>query len=194
MLAPAIMVQGTASDVGKSVLVTALCRFYRRRGLRVAPFKSQNMALNSFATPDGLEIGRAQAVQAAAAGLEAHVDMNPILLKPTADTHAQVVVMGKAMGALGVGAYQELKPALGGVIEGCLTRLRSAYDLVLIEGAGSPPRSTYASATSPTCSWRSWPMRRCCWRATSIAVASSRRSSARSRCCPSTSVRAWWRL
>lgn len=138
MLAPALMVQGTASDVGKSVLVTALCRFYRRRGLRVAPFKSQNMALNSFATPDGLEIGRAQAVQAAAAGLSPHVDMNPILLKPTAETRAQVVVMGKPVGALGVGAYQELKPQLGGVIEGCLTRLRSSHDLVLIEGAGSP--------------------------------------------------------
>jgi adenosylcobyric acid synthase len=138
MLAPAIMIQGTASSVGKSLLVTALCRFFRNAGVRVAPFKSQNMALNSAVTPDGLEIGRAQAVQAEAAGVLPTVEMNPILLKPEGDSRCQVVVRGKPIGSLPALAYHAQKPELKGVIADCLGVLRRQYELVIIEGAGSP--------------------------------------------------------
>ena len=137
-LAPTIMVQGTASSAGKSLLVTALCRFFRREGLRVAPFKSQNMSLNSAVTAEGLEIGRAQAVQAEAAGILSCVDMNPILLKPEGDRRSQVVVLGKSIGSMMATANPEYKPRLTTVIAESLTRLRSNYDLVVIEGAGSP--------------------------------------------------------
>jgi adenosylcobyric acid synthase len=138
MVAPAIMVQGTASSVGKSLIVTALCRFFRREGLRVAPFKAQNMALNSAVTPDGLEIGRAQAVQAEAARIEPTVEMNPILLKPEGDSRSQVVVMGKPIGSMSAVEYHAHKPHLQGVIATCLDQLKRRYDLVVIEGAGSP--------------------------------------------------------
>ena len=137
-LAPTIMVQGTASSAGKSLLVTALCRFFRREGLRVAPFKSQNMSLNSAVTADGLEIGRAQAVQAEASGILSSVDMNPILLKPEGDRRSQVVVQGKPIGSMTATEYHAYKPRLMPVIEESLTRLRTDYDLVVIEGAGSP--------------------------------------------------------
>lgn len=138
VLAPTIMVQGTASSAGKSLLVTALCRFFRREGLRVAPFKSQNMALNSAVTADGLEIGRAQAVQAEASGILSSMDMNPILLKPEGDRRSQVVVLGKPIGSMTATEYHEYKPRLSTVIAASLTRLRTDYDLVVIEGAGSP--------------------------------------------------------
>jgi adenosylcobyric acid synthase len=137
-LAPAIMVQGTSSSAGKSLLVTALCRIFHKAGLSVAPFKSQNMALNSAVTVDGLEIGRAQAVQAKAAGIEATVDMNPILLKPEAERRSQVIVLGKVMASMGAVEYQEYKPKLRPIVAESLFRLRSTHDLIVIEGAGSP--------------------------------------------------------
>ena len=132
------MVQGTSSHAGKSVLATALCRIFAQDGLRVAPFKAQNMSLNSYATPDGAEIGRSQAVQAAAALTSASVDMNPVLLKPEGGTRSQVVLMGQPLAAASVREYHEMKPAVWDVVTSALARLRADYDVVVIEGAGSP--------------------------------------------------------
>ncbi|MFC1942597.1 cobyric acid synthase, partial [Chloroflexota bacterium] len=133
-----LMIQGTASSAGKSIMVAALCRIFHQDGYRVAPFKSQNMALNSFVTAEGGEMGRAQVVQAEAAGLEPTVDMNPVLLKPTTDTGCQVIVMGKAVRTISASEYYRYTPSLLITIEDSLNRLRSAYDIVVIEGAGSP--------------------------------------------------------
>ncbi len=139
MSAGALMVQGTASHVGKSVLVTGLCRLYAQAGVRVAPFKAQNMALNSYVTPEGGEIGRAQAVQAEAAMVTPHVDMNPILLKPTRDHVSQVVIHGRPVREMAAGSYWETGLAEAwAAVEASYGRLRASYDLVLIEGAGSP--------------------------------------------------------
>jgi adenosylcobyric acid synthase len=137
-LAPVLMVQGTASHAGKSTLTTALCRILRQDGLRVAPFKAQNMALNSFVAAEGGEIGRAQALQAEAAGLDPSIDMNPILLKPEADAHSQVIVMGRSIGSMPAGEYQRRKLELWPTVAAALDRLRSRYDVVVAEGAGSP--------------------------------------------------------
>lgn len=138
MAAKTLMIQGTASAVGKSVVVTALCRIFKQDGFRVAPFKSQNMALNSFVTRDGAEMGRAQVVQAEAAGIEPSVDMNPILIKPEANSRSQVVVLGKPAMTLTAGEYGHHASELLPIVEKSLARLRSAYDIVVIEGAGSP--------------------------------------------------------
>lgn len=132
------MIQGTASSVGKSIMVAALCRIFRQDGYRAAPFKAQNMALNSFVTAEGGEIGRAQAVQAEAAGIAPSVDMNPVLLKPTTDTGCQVIVMGKVARTISARDYYHYTPSLLGTVACALSRLRSAYDIVVIEGAGSP--------------------------------------------------------
>ncbi|HUW64535.1 MAG TPA: cobyric acid synthase CobQ, partial [Spirochaetia bacterium] len=135
----AIMVQGTASHVGKSVLVAALCRILAQDGYRVAPYKSQNMALNSFVTADGGEIGRAQAVQAEAAGIAPTVDMNPILLKPTGQASSQVIVMGRPVGNFPAHVYHnEYAPRLFATAREALKRLMAGYEVVVIEGAGSP--------------------------------------------------------
>ncbi len=138
MPAKTIMVQGTASSVGKSVLVTALCRIFLQDGFRVAPFKAQNMALNSFVTREGGEIGRAQAVQAEASRIEPSVHMNPVLLKPEAEAKSQVIVLGKVVGSLKASEYYQHTSHLLDVIRESLDRLRSEYDIVVIEGAGSP--------------------------------------------------------
>ena len=137
-LGKVLMVQGTASHVGKSVLVSALCRIFRQDGFRVAPFKAQNMSNNSYVTREGGEIGRAQAVQAEAAGVEARVEMNPVLLKPEADHIAQVVRMGRPLVSARVRDYFGLKAQLWESVHGSLDTLRSEYDIVVIEGAGSP--------------------------------------------------------
>ena len=138
MTGKVIMVQGTASNAGKSILVTALCRIFKNDGFRVAPFKAQNMSLNSFVTPDGGEIGRAQAVQAEAAGVAPTVEMNPILLKPEANSRSQVVVRGRPTKSTGAAEYYKLKSQLWPVVTEALDTLRAEYDIVAIEGAGSP--------------------------------------------------------
>ena len=132
------MIQGTASSVGKSVIVAALCRIFKQDGYKVAPFKAQNMALNSFVTAEGGEIGRAQVVQAEAAGIAPTVDMNPVLLKPATDSSCQVIVLGKAARTISARDYYQYTPALLETISKALERLRAAYDIVVIEGAGSP--------------------------------------------------------
>jgi adenosylcobyric acid synthase len=133
-----LLVAGTASDAGKSVVVAGICRWLARRGIRVAPFKAQNMALNSAVTPDGAEIGRAQVAQAAAARVAPEAAMNPVLLKPTSDRTSQVVVMGQPLADLDAGAYQQLKPRLRTVVLDALGDLRERFDVVVCEGAGSP--------------------------------------------------------
>lgn len=138
MVAKTLMIQGTASDVGKSIVVTALCRILNDDGYRVTPFKAQNMALNSFVTPDGKEIGRAQAVQAEAARIDAQIEMNPILLKPTSDRVAQVIVNGKPLANLSAKAYYNRRKYMLKVVESALKKLVEDNDVVVIEGAGSP--------------------------------------------------------
>jgi adenosylcobyric acid synthase len=133
-----LMVQGTTSDAGKSTVVAALCRLLKREGVRVAPFKPQNMALNSAVTADGGEIGRAQALQAIAAGVAPHTDMNPVLLKPSSDIGAQVIIHGKVRAEMNARDYHQYKTvAMGAVLESH-ARLAAQYDAVVVEGAGSP--------------------------------------------------------
>src|SRR5947207_15362834 len=133
-----IMIMGCTSDAVKSFLVTALCRHFANRGVRVAPFKAQNMSNNAAVTADGAEIGRAQAAQAEAAGVEPSARMNPILPKPESDGRSQIVVLGRPLATLGARDYFARRRALLPVIEDALLMLRREHDLVLIEGAGSP--------------------------------------------------------
>ena len=136
--ARALMFQGTGSDVGKSLLVAGFCRAFARRGLRVAPFKPQNMSNNAAVTADGGEIGRAQALQARACGLAPSVHMNPVLLKPQSEVGSQIVVQGRIFGQARARDYQGLKPKLAGFVAESFDLLRAKSDLVLVEGAGSP--------------------------------------------------------
>lgn len=136
--AKAIQIVGTGSGVGKSVLVAGICRMLAQDGYKVAPFKAQNMALNSAVTPEGLEIGRAQAMQAAACGMEPCVDMNPVLLKPTSNVGSQVIVHGKPVGNMSAVEYYKYKPRIWRKVTRSLNRLLVANDIVVIEGAGSP--------------------------------------------------------
>jgi len=138
MTAFSLMIQGTTSDAGKSTLATALCRLLQRRQMAVAPFKPQNMALNSAVTAAGGEIGRAQAVQAYAAGIEPHIDMNPILLKPNTDIGAQVIIQGKAIGNMNARSYHDYKETAKVAALDSFKRLSEQYDCIIIEGAGSP--------------------------------------------------------
>ena len=138
MAARPIMIQGTGSYVGKSVVTAALCRYFRQEGFRVAPFKAQNMSNNSYVTTDGGEIGRAQAFQAQACGIEPRVEMNPILLKPSSEIGAQVVVLGKVAKVMSAREYHQNQPRLLGVIQSSFQRLSQENDIVVIEGAGSP--------------------------------------------------------
>ncbi len=133
-----LMVQGTTSDAGKSTLVSALCRWLVRQGVAVAPFKPQNMALNAAVTADGGEIGRAQAVQAHAARISAHTDMNPILLKPNSDVGAQVIIQGRPIGNMDAVAYHAYKPVAMQAALAAYRRLSERYPVVMVEGAGSP--------------------------------------------------------
>jgi len=137
MTGKVLTVLGTSSSVGKSLLVTGLCHLFARRGVKVAPFKAQNMSNNAAVCPDGSEIGRAQATQAYASGLEPHVDMNPVLIKPEADSRSQVVVMGRAWQTLDAREYYPQKDVLWEKATAALDRLREQYELVVIEGAGS---------------------------------------------------------
>ena len=132
------MVQGTSSHAGKSVLATALCRIFAQDGFQVAPFKAQNMSLNSYATPDGGEIGRSQAVQAASAMTAPRVEMNPVLLKPEGESRSQVVVLGQPWALASASEYYNLKPAIWETVTSAFGRLRVDYDVLVIEGAGSP--------------------------------------------------------
>ncbi|KAB8190888.1 cobyric acid synthase [Nonomuraea phyllanthi] len=138
MVKGGLLVAGTTSDAGKSVVTAGICRWLARRGVRVAPFKAQNMSLNSYVTADGAEIGRAQAAQARAAGLEPVADMNPVLLKPGSDRRSQVVLMGRPVADVDAMEYGALRDLLRGTALEALERLRKQYDVVICEGAGSP--------------------------------------------------------
>ncbi len=132
------MIQGTGSHVGKSVIASALCRIFRQEGISVAPFKAQNMSNNAFVCASGGEIARSQALQAAACGLEPSVEMNPVLLKPCTDEGAQVIVRGRPAGVMKAKEYERFKPTLRPTLFECLDSLRERYELIVIEGAGSP--------------------------------------------------------
>ena len=182
---PAIMLQGTSSNAGKSVLTAALCRILLQDGVRVAPFKSQNMSLNSFVARDGGEMGRAQVVQAQACRLEPDVRMNPILLKPCSDTGCQVIVRGKPVGNMAVGEYVRYKPQAFAAAKECYDSLAAEFDAIVLEGRrlagrGEPEEPRHRQHADGRVSRP----RRCWWSATSTAAASSPRSSARWKCSP----------
>jgi adenosylcobyric acid synthase len=138
MTAKVLMIQGSSSSAGKSLMVTALCRIYARRGIKIAPFKAQNMSNNAAVCSDGSEIGRAQALQAAASGIAPTSDMNPVLIKPEADSRSQIILMGRPWQTLEARSYYEKKKILWEYVTQSLDRLRETHELVIIEGAGSP--------------------------------------------------------
>lgn len=144
MTAKVLMVMGTSSSAGKSLLTAALCRCFARRGIRVAPFKSQNMSNNAAVCADGGEIGRSQALQAQAAGVSPQTDMNPILLKPEGDSHSQVIVNGKPFETLEAADNYQRRKQLWPYVTSALDRLREQYELIIIEGAGSPAEMNLA--------------------------------------------------
>lgn len=137
-MAKNIMVQGTGSSVGKSLIVAGLCRILKSAGYKVAPFKAQNMSLNSYITAEGGEMGRAQVVQAEASGIEPSVLMNPILIKPTGDMSSQVIVLGKVYWQLGAEEYYKVVPELVETVRRAYQELAAQYDVIVLEGAGSP--------------------------------------------------------
>ena len=175
----ALLVAGTNSDAGKSVLTAGLCRWLARQGVRVAPFKAQNMSLNSFVTAGGAEIGRAQVMQAAAAGVEPTADMNPVLLKPGSDRRSQVVVLGQPVAEADAMSYRPMAAQLREVALASLNRLRAQYDVVICEGPAARPRSTCAPPTWPTWAWPPRPGCRSSWSATSTAAGCSPPCTAR---------------
>ena len=183
-----IMIQGTMSNAGKSLLAAGLCRVLKQDGYRVAPFKSQNMALNSFITKDGGEMGRAQVVQAEAAGIEPDTRMNPILLKPTTDVGSQVIVNGQVRGNMQAMEYFRRKRDYIPAVLEAYNSLAAEYDVIVIEGAGSPAEINLKQDDIVN-------MGRCCWSATSTEAACSPSSTAQWRCWRRTSAaasRAWW--
>jgi cobyric acid synthase len=182
-VAKVIMVQGTTSNAGKSFLAAALCRIFKQDGYSVAPFKSQNMALNSFITDEGLEMGRAQVMQAEAAGIKPSVRMNPILLKPTGDTGSQVIVNGKVRGDMTARAYFAMKRTLIPDIMEAYNSLAAEHDIIVIEGPAAPRRSICGRTISSTWAWRSWWTRRCCCAAILTGAACSPPCTGRWPCC-----------
>ena len=163
ILAKAIMVQGTMSNAGKSLLAAGLCRIFKQDGYRVAPFKSQNMALNSFITKEGLEMGRAQVMQAEAAGIAPSVLMNPILLKPTNDVGSQVIVNGEVLGNMSARDYFKYKKKLVPDIMKAYNALATENDIIVIEGAGSPAEINLKSDDIVNMGMAKWPRLQCCW-------------------------------
>jgi adenosylcobyric acid synthase len=149
-----IMLMGCTSDAGKSFLVTALCRYFANRGVRVAPFKAQNMSNNAAVTPDGLEIGRAQYLQALAARIPPQARLNPILLKPSAETYSQVITMGQFDPVISALPWLERKPQLWPIVREALHSLLAEFDQVVIEGAGSPAEVNLRGSDIVT----SWPI------------------------------------
>ena len=138
MAARVLMIQGTASGVGKSFVATALCRYFKNQGVKVAPFKAWNMSLNSFVTSNGLEMAKAQAVQAQACGIVPSVDMNPVLIKCESKHRMQIITTGQTIGSMTAPTYRKYIPKLKSIITQALDRLRSRYELIILEGAGSP--------------------------------------------------------
>ena len=153
-MAKVIMIQGTMSNAGKSFIVAGLCRIFKQDGYRVAPFKSQNMALNSYITSEGLEMGRAQVMQCEAAGIAPSVLMNPILLKPTNDIGSQVIVNGEVIGNMSAKDYFSYKKQLVPHILEAYHTLVAQYDIIVIEGAGSPAAAYSLPFTVLLCCWR----------------------------------------
>lgn len=172
-MARSIMIQGTMSNAGKSVLAAGLCRIFRQDGYSVAPFKSQNMALNSFITREGLEMGRAQVMQAEAAGVEPSVRMNPVLLKPTSDVGSQVIVNGEVVGSMSAAAYLSYKKQLIPTILESYHALAQTHDIVVLEGAGSPAEINLKAEDIVNMGiGPGWRGRLCCWRVTSTGAVS----------------------